>query len=161
MPSSSSPWLILDYSLFDSIHKINIEKLCRWIILLVMVNQLFAGFNFFRCLGHDYLLCKGHLIDKYDPFVMIYQWLTMCFRSVWRIQCFVLKVIKYVVPFILTQIGTGFKDEDLERHHTFLKEHVIEKPKSYYRQVFFNELHVYTVSLHVKINEVLFCYIIS
>ena len=31
------------------------------------------------------------------------------------------------------QIGTGFKDEDLEKHHSFLKDHVIEKPKNYYR----------------------------
>ena len=30
------------------------------------------------------------------------------------------------------QIGTGFKDEDLEKHTNFFKEHVIEKPKSYY-----------------------------
>lgn len=30
------------------------------------------------------------------------------------------------------KLGTGFKDEDLEKHTTFLKEHVIEKPKSYY-----------------------------
>jgi DNA ligase-1 len=31
------------------------------------------------------------------------------------------------------KLGTGFKDEDLETHTNFLKEHVIEKPKSYYR----------------------------
>ena len=31
------------------------------------------------------------------------------------------------------QIGTGFKDDDLEQHSTFFKEHVIEKPKSYYK----------------------------
>lgn len=30
------------------------------------------------------------------------------------------------------KLGTGFKDEDLEAHTKFLKEHVIEKPKSYY-----------------------------
>ena len=30
------------------------------------------------------------------------------------------------------KLGTGFKDEDLENHTKFLKEHVIEKPKSYY-----------------------------
>lgn len=35
--------------------------------------------------------------------------------------------------FIFLQIGTGFKDEDLEKHTTFFKEHVIEKPKSYYK----------------------------
>ena len=34
------------------------------------------------------------------------------------------------------QIGTGFKDDELEQHTKFLKDHVIEKPKSYYR---FNE----------------------
>jgi DNA ligase-1 len=31
------------------------------------------------------------------------------------------------------KLGTGFKDEDLETHTNFLKQHVIEKPKSYYR----------------------------
>jgi DNA ligase-1 len=31
------------------------------------------------------------------------------------------------------KLGTGFKDEDLETHTNFLKEHVIEKPKSYYQ----------------------------
>ena len=36
----------------------------------------------------------------------------------------------------LLQIGTGFKDDELEQHTKFLKDHVIEKPKSYYR---FNE----------------------
>lgn len=30
------------------------------------------------------------------------------------------------------KLGTGFKDEDLEKHTTFLKEHVIEKPRPYY-----------------------------
>lgn len=30
------------------------------------------------------------------------------------------------------KLGTGFKDEDLENHTKFLKEHVIDKPKSYY-----------------------------
>jgi len=30
------------------------------------------------------------------------------------------------------KLGTGFKDEDLEAHTNFLKEHMIEKPKSYY-----------------------------
>lgn len=30
------------------------------------------------------------------------------------------------------KLGTGFKDEDLETHTNFLKEHVIEKPKPYY-----------------------------
>lgn len=30
------------------------------------------------------------------------------------------------------KLGTGFKDEDLDTHTNFLKEHVIEKPKSYY-----------------------------
>ncbi|CAH1795368.1 unnamed protein product [Owenia fusiformis] len=33
----------------------------------------------------------------------------------------------------ICKIGTGFKDEDLEQHVKFLKEHVIEKPKPYYR----------------------------
>lgn len=30
------------------------------------------------------------------------------------------------------KLGTGFKDEDLETHTNFLKNHVIDKPKSYY-----------------------------
>lgn len=30
------------------------------------------------------------------------------------------------------KLGTGFKDEDLEQHSTFLKEHIIPEPKSYY-----------------------------
>uniref|UniRef100_A0A672JTB5 DNA ligase n=1 Tax=Salarias fasciatus TaxID=181472 RepID=A0A672JTB5_SALFA len=31
------------------------------------------------------------------------------------------------------KIGTGFKDEDLEQHHKFLKEHTLPKPRAYYR----------------------------
>ncbi|KAL7842459.1 hypothetical protein SRHO_G00241480 [Serrasalmus rhombeus] len=31
------------------------------------------------------------------------------------------------------KIGTGFKDEDLEQHYKFLKEHVLPKPRPYYR----------------------------
>lgn len=30
------------------------------------------------------------------------------------------------------KLGTGFKDEDLEQHSTFLKQHIISEPKSYY-----------------------------
>lgn len=32
----------------------------------------------------------------------------------------------------ICKIGTGFKDDDLEKHSTFLKEHVIPEPKPYY-----------------------------
>lgn len=32
----------------------------------------------------------------------------------------------------ICKIGTGFKDEDLEQHSTFLKGHVISEPKQYY-----------------------------
>lgn len=32
----------------------------------------------------------------------------------------------------ICKIGTGFKDEDLEAHNTFLKGHIIPSPKSYY-----------------------------
>ncbi|KAK3599300.1 hypothetical protein CHS0354_028663 [Potamilus streckersoni] len=32
----------------------------------------------------------------------------------------------------ICKIGTGFKDEDLEKHAVFFKQHVIEKPKPYY-----------------------------
>ncbi|KAI4885457.1 hypothetical protein NFI96_014405 [Prochilodus magdalenae] len=31
------------------------------------------------------------------------------------------------------KIGTGFKDEDLEQHYRFLKEHILPKPRPYYR----------------------------
>ena len=32
----------------------------------------------------------------------------------------------------LCKIGTGFKDEDLAKHWTFLQDHIVDKPKSYY-----------------------------
>uniref|UniRef100_A0A4W5LJV5 DNA ligase n=1 Tax=Hucho hucho TaxID=62062 RepID=A0A4W5LJV5_9TELE len=31
------------------------------------------------------------------------------------------------------KIGTGFKDEDLEQHYKFLKEHILPNPRPYYR----------------------------
>lgn len=31
------------------------------------------------------------------------------------------------------QIGTGFSDEDFQKHTEFFKDHVIESPRSYYR----------------------------
>ncbi|XP_037538336.1 DNA ligase 1 [Nematolebias whitei] len=31
------------------------------------------------------------------------------------------------------KIGTGFKDEDLEQHYKFLKEHILPNPRAYYR----------------------------
>lgn len=33
----------------------------------------------------------------------------------------------------ICKIGTGFNDEDLEKHATFFKEHIINKPKPYYQ----------------------------
>ncbi|XP_044737584.1 DNA ligase 1 [Chrysoperla carnea] len=33
----------------------------------------------------------------------------------------------------ICKLGTGFSDEDLQKHTEFLKEHIIPKPKSYYR----------------------------
>ncbi|XP_077077940.1 DNA ligase 1 [Siphateles boraxobius] len=33
----------------------------------------------------------------------------------------------------ICKIGTGFKDEDLEQHYNFLKEHILPKPRPYYR----------------------------
>ncbi|XP_066292968.1 DNA ligase 1-like isoform X1 [Branchiostoma lanceolatum] len=33
----------------------------------------------------------------------------------------------------ICKIGTGFKDEDLDQHTEFFKNHVVDKPKSYYR----------------------------
>jgi len=35
------------------------------------------------------------------------------------------------------QIGTGFSDQSLVDHAKFFKEHIIDKPKSYYRYVYF------------------------
>lgn len=32
----------------------------------------------------------------------------------------------------ICKIGTGFTDDDLEKHYTFFKSHVTDKPKSYY-----------------------------
>jgi DNA ligase-1 len=31
------------------------------------------------------------------------------------------------------QIGTGFKDEDLEKHSKFFKDHILPQPRPYYR----------------------------
>uniref|UniRef100_A0AAV2JQM9 DNA ligase n=1 Tax=Knipowitschia caucasica TaxID=637954 RepID=A0AAV2JQM9_KNICA len=31
------------------------------------------------------------------------------------------------------KIGTGFKEEDLEQHYKFLKEHILQAPRAYYR----------------------------
>uniref|UniRef100_A0A8D3CG99 DNA ligase n=1 Tax=Scophthalmus maximus TaxID=52904 RepID=A0A8D3CG99_SCOMX len=31
------------------------------------------------------------------------------------------------------KIGTGFKDEDLEQHYKYLKDHILPKPRAYYR----------------------------
>eukprot|EP00055_Hartaetosiga_balthica_P014963 m.85329 g.85329 ORF g.85329 m.85329 type:complete len:112 (-) comp8740_c0_seq3:286-621(-) len=33
----------------------------------------------------------------------------------------------------ICKIGTGFSDEDLKQHYSFLKDHVIPKPRSYYQ----------------------------
>ncbi|KAK7163555.1 hypothetical protein R3I93_007567 [Phoxinus phoxinus] len=33
----------------------------------------------------------------------------------------------------ICKIGTGFKDEDLEQYYIFLKEHILPKPRPYYR----------------------------
>nr|XP_019958001.1 PREDICTED: DNA ligase 1 [Paralichthys olivaceus] len=33
----------------------------------------------------------------------------------------------------ICKIGTGFKDEDLEQHYKFLKDHILPKPRAYYR----------------------------
>ncbi|XP_013414920.1 DNA ligase 1 [Lingula anatina] len=33
----------------------------------------------------------------------------------------------------ICKIGTGFKDDDLDQHNASLKQHVIDKPRSYYR----------------------------
>ncbi|OCT72895.1 DNA ligase 1 isoform X1 [Xenopus laevis] len=33
----------------------------------------------------------------------------------------------------ICKIGTGFTDDDLEKHYNFLKDHVIKNPRSYYR----------------------------
>ena len=36
-------------------------------------------------------------------------------------------------PLAVSQIGTGFTDELLDKHHQFFKDHVISQPKAYYR----------------------------
>lgn len=35
--------------------------------------------------------------------------------------------------FLCLQIGTGFSEEDLQKHSEFLKEHIIDTPRPYYR----------------------------
>ena len=37
-----------------------------------------------------------------------------------------------IIRIFFPQIGTGFKDEDLDAHYKFLSEHVTSGPKSYY-----------------------------
>ena len=34
---------------------------------------------------------------------------------------------------LFSQIGTGFKDDDLDQHYSYLKERIISIPKPYYR----------------------------
>jgi len=52
---------------------------------------------------------------------------------------------------VITKIGTGFSDQDLEDQAKFLKNHIIEKPKSYYRlngisaDVWFEPIQVWEV----------------
>ena len=41
------------------------------------------------------------------------------------------KTDDYVIK--IFQIGTGFKDDDLETHANFLKDHITEGPKAYYQ----------------------------
>ena len=44
--------------------------------------------------------------------------------------------VYFDVPLVLypfSQIGTGFTDELLDKHHQFFKDHVISQPKAYYR----------------------------
>lgn len=38
-----------------------------------------------------------------------------------------------MIYLFLSQIGTGFSDEDLQTHTEFFQQHIIEGPKSYYR----------------------------
>lgn len=48
-----------------------------------------------------------------------------------RAYCYYLYT--YLVSLGGFQIGTGFSDEDLQKHAEFFKEHIIPKPKPYYR----------------------------
>ncbi|XP_056336449.1 DNA ligase 1 [Danio aesculapii] len=47
------------------------------------------------------------------------------------------------------KIGTGFKDEDLEQHYNFLKEHILPKPRPYYRVDQSAEPDVWLEAVHV------------
>ena len=40
---------------------------------------------------------------------------------------------KVTLPLPFPQIGTGFKDDELEKHAGFFKDHVIDGPRPYYR----------------------------
>jgi len=39
----------------------------------------------------------------------------------------------YIYIYLNFKIGTGFSDEQLEKHTEFFKQHIINKPKPYYR----------------------------
>lgn len=41
--------------------------------------------------------------------------------------------MKYTKHEFILQIGTGFSEEDLQKHTQFFKEHLISQSKSYYR----------------------------
>lgn len=42
-------------------------------------------------------------------------------------------LLQALTVILFSQAGTGFTDEALAKHHEFFKQHVIEKPRSYYR----------------------------
>ena len=43
------------------------------------------------------------------------------------------KFVRIIYDYVVSQIGTGFSDEDLQKHTNFFKQHIIQQPKSYYR----------------------------
>lgn len=52
-------------------------------------------------------------------------------------MCYSVITFTYIVDshiqFICPQIGTGFKDDQLEQHTDFFKDHLLEGPKPYFR----------------------------
>lgn len=51
---------------------------------------------------------------------------------VFVLLCAELFNLKLFVIVRALQIGTGFKDDDLEKHSTFFREHIIDRPRPYY-----------------------------
>lgn len=63
-----------------------------------------------------------HNLNSYYGHIKYFCLLGVCTSSLYRCTLFFYK-----------QIGTGFKEDDLETHTKFFKDHVIPQAKSYYR----------------------------